>query len=278
MPPWLTDNGGALNFFQIQQLVTLILSDFSLEGWEYAVEQANHGDTFIPARRLASAVSATDTTIHVDSVAGMKASTQDSPVSIRLGGENMEAEYEILLVVAINESANTLDVERGADVAGTKAIEHAEGAEVFQGPIAPGTTITGNPDAQGFPPCGQKAAAAQASPTPAAPGAAIALADGQTISIGDNFFDVSGQHNPAFTIAAGASVTIKLSNGGAALHNLRIAGPDGKFNTDDDIVSDPDKMAGSGEGNIAISIAAAGTYNYQCDFHPADMKGTIAVQ
>ncbi len=275
MPPWLTDNGGALNFYQIEQLVTLITSDFSLEGWEYAIEQANHGDEFLPAKHLAAAVSATDTTIRLDSIEGIKASTEESPVLIRLGGESLDDEYEILRVVAISEFAHTLQVERGPSATGTKAIEHPEGTEVFQGPIAPGTTITGDPKALGDPPCGQRPAAPAST---AAPGEAIALADGSAISMGDSFFELDGAQNPALALTAGATVTVKLTNGGKAIHNLRVAGPDGQYNTDDDIVSDPNTIPAGGEAEIVVSIATAGTYNYQCDFHAADMKGTITVQ
>ena len=47
---------------------------------------------------------------------------------------------------------------------------------------------------------------------------------------------------------------------GTEMHYL-----DGKFDTADDPASVPDPIA-------------AGTYNYRCDFHPNDMKGTITVQ
>src|SRR3989304_5124828 len=44
MPPWLQENGGPLNEFQVEQMVILITSAASEKGWENALEQANHAD------------------------------------------------------------------------------------------------------------------------------------------------------------------------------------------------------------------------------------------
>ena len=54
---------------------------------------------------------------------------------------------------SVFEIGDVIKVERAAF--GTKAAEHPEGAEVFNGPILPGNTITGE---AGTPPCGQRAA------------------------------------------------------------------------------------------------------------------------
>jgi hypothetical protein len=111
------------------------------------------------------------------------------------------------------------------------------------------------------------------------------------------------------TLAAGKVFGINLTNDGHFVHNLRIAGPDGLFNTDDDIVS-PDispllpatptptaTAAPSGSdtaaptaaapastpaapntGVVTGKIDAPGTYKYQDDFHPTQITGTIVIQ
>ncbi|MEK7248491.1 MAG: cupredoxin domain-containing protein, partial [Chloroflexota bacterium] len=98
-----------------------------------------------------------------------------------------------------------------------------------------------------------------------------------TIIMDDNFFDVGGESNPEIQVPAGTAIEATAENAGAAIHNLRKAGPDGKYNKDDDIVSDPDAITGGATGTIAFNLTA-GTYLYRCDFHPDQMKGEIVAQ
>jgi plastocyanin len=277
MPPWSIEQGGALNFFQIQQLVLLITSQYSPEGWEFAVEDANHADAFAFARLLTEPLSAEGTTLHVNEAVGIEPSNDAGDVLIRIGPETLEDPYEVMRVVKVDPEARTIEVERGKDVAGTEAMEHEVSAEVYRGPIPPGNTITGDPDAQGFPPCGQKAAQATAA-AGGGGGTGVPLDAGGSISMGDNFFEVAGQRNPTFALTAGNTAGITLTNAGSAIHNMRTAGADGQYDTDDDQVSDPDLVASGEEAQIEISFATAGTYAYRCDFHPTDMAGEIAVQ
>lgn len=279
MPPWAIEQGGALNFFQIEQIVLLITSQFAPEGWEFALEQANHADEFLLKRSLTEALNAEDTTLHLNDSVGIPVSTDEGEALIRIGAETLEDPYEVMRVVSVDAEARTVEVERGSDVAGTDAIEHEVGAEVYNGPLAPGTTMTGDPEAQGFPPCGQKTATV-ATPVPDGEGGGTgtALTDGATLTMGDNFFDIDGQQNPTLTLAAGAAVGVTVDNTGTAIHNMRVAGDDGEYDTDDDLVSDPDIISGGESGTIEITLAAAGTYPYRCDFHPTDMAGEITVQ
>jgi plastocyanin len=96
--------------------------------------------------------------------------------------------------------------------------------------------------------------------------------------MGDNFFDLDGERNPAIPVTAGEETTIDLENTGQAIHNMRIAGPDDEYNTDDDFVSDPDLFAGGDTGSITFTLDEPGTYNYRCDFHPLEMVGTLEAQ
>jgi mono/diheme cytochrome c family protein len=286
MPPWSTEQGGPLNFFQIEQLVLLITSAYSEEGWEFAVEEANHADAFTIHKELVEPIGVDDDEIRMNNAIGLSPSTPEAPLIIRIGGDTLDEPYELFLVTGIDQDTATLEVERGTDPIplsdevsielGTEAIEHEEGAEVYNGPVAPGTTITGDPEAQGDPPCGQSAAA------PAEDGGdggeAVALAEVEAIEMSDNFFAVDDAQNPGFSLPVGTSATTSLNNVGNAVHNLRTAGVDGEYETDDDHVSTPDLITAGGTATITISFTTAGTYDYRCDFHPTEMVGEITVQ
>lgn len=115
-------------------------------------------------------------------------------------------------------------------------------------------------------------AAASASPEPARP----APAAGGTIAVtmGDNFFQPN-----EITVPAGATVTFDITNGGQAIHNMRIAGEDGKYDTEDDAVSDPDIMPGGATGTLTWTAPSQpGEIVFRCDFHSIDMTGRIIVQ
>ena len=100
------------------------------------------------------------------------------------------------------------------------------------------------------------------------------LPSGQVIavSMGDNFFRAND-----LTVTAGQPVTINLKNDGSFVHNLRIAGADGKYDTSDDLVSEPDVMKNGDEGSLTVSLEQ-GLYVFRCDFHPIEMVGQIAAQ
>ena len=114
----------------------------------------------------------------------------------------------------------------------------------------------------------------EASPTPqetpsGTPSGGIAVA------LKDNLFEPKD-----LTLKAGASVTFDLSNEGIAPHNMRIAGPDGGYNTGDDAVSDP-ALVNAGETATLTWTAPdqPGEHKFQCDFHVAlGMIGTITVE
>lgn len=81
-------------------------------------------------------------------------------------------------------------------------------------------------------------------------------------------------------VEAGQTFRINLGNEGTLIHNLRLAGPDGEFETEDDIVSTPapgDLAAGEG-GSLVGKIDEPGAYPFRSDFQPAEMVGTLTVQ
>ena len=42
--------------------------------------------------------------------------------------------------------------------------------------------------------------------------------------------------------------------------------------------TDPERVPGGGEGTLTFTLTAPGTYNFRCDFHSSEMKGTFVVE
>jgi plastocyanin len=114
------------------------------------------------------------------------------------------------------------------------------------------------------------AASPTAEPSPGTPGALA-------VEMGDNFFTFEGQQEPTIPVKAGVETAFDLTNKGVAIHNMRIAGVDNTYNSDDDFVSDPELFSGGETGKITFQIDQAGTYDFRCDFHPDLMKGKLQV-
>ena len=101
------------------------------------------------------------------------------------------------------------------------------------------------------------------------------------ISMGDtiepevtNFFELN-----EFTVSPGQEVTFNITNDGVAIHNMRVDGGDGEYDTDDDTVSDPDLFQAGDTGTLVWTAPdETGTVIFRCDFHPIDMIGTISVE
>jgi len=117
----------------------------------------------------------------------------------------------------------------------------------------------------------------------AEPGETPGPTEGNLVEMHDNYFarpDDSAR-NPTLNVTAGTEITFDLSNKGAALHNMQVAAS-GSFAatfcsaTSGDPCSVPPRIAAGKTGTITFTLPA-GTYEYRCDFHTADMHGEIVV-
>ncbi|MEE8345939.1 MAG: c-type cytochrome, partial [Dehalococcoidia bacterium] len=171
MPQWAEDQGGALNDFQIDQLVALItgampgldppdnLNAVSEQGWEAAVEEADHAD-IIEGKTLALDAGPADTVLvltdaqalNVDSLLRLDDEVvlvRDAPARGNLQEQVTEEETELPLEDAgdlfrsgdivqvdkermrvVSASDDTVRVERAVD--GTEAKGHRVKAPVFE--------------------------------------------------------------------------------------------------------------------------------------------------
>lgn len=114
-----------------------------------------------------------------------------------------------------------------------------------------------------------------ASPTAAATGttAASPAAGSLAVEMKDNLF-VTTQ----YTVKAGAKVTFAITNAGKIPHNMSVAGPNGNYADALAVTSDPQIIGGGKTGTLVWQAPTApGTYDFQCDFHPQQMTGTITV-
>ncbi|HTE85841.1 MAG TPA: cupredoxin domain-containing protein, partial [Dehalococcoidia bacterium] len=124
-------------------------------------------------------------------------------------------------------------------------------------------SITGSQDSV----CGQKIATGSAGPPPATPGAPSTSLNETTT---DNKFSATD-----FTVPAGQAVTMAVSNQGNAIHNWHVT--DAKDAAGKDVSTGDNGILGGQSANLTFTITQAGTYRFQCDFHPADMLGTLFV-
>lgn len=115
-----------------------------------------------------------------------------------------------------------------------------------------------------------------AQPPPSQPlDATASIAEDGIIAIGARDALFTPNH---WTIAATESVIIQLNNADSQQHNIRIAGPDGEYQTQDDAVTVPDAVNGGETGELTFVPLVPGDYTFRCDFHSASMGGQIVVE
>jgi len=115
--------------------------------------------------------------------------------------------------------------------------------------------------------CGSGSSGKAIRITPAGAGATL------DITVGDNFYKPN-----EFRVQAGQRVTLNVTNEGQAVHTVRLAGPDNRYETDDDTMADPEMIKpGQTVSLVWTAPNQTGVYNFRCDYHPEE-TGTIAVE
>lgn len=114
--------------------------------------------------------------------------------------------------------------------------------------------------------CGQKIASAATvvAATPGTPSTAL------TETATDDVFATT-----SFTAPAGQSVTLQFTNKGTDIHDWTIT--DAKDASGKAISTGSNGTQGGQTSSVTFTITQPGTYHFQCDFHPAQMLGTIFV-
>lgn len=121
----------------------------------------------------------------------------------------------------------------------------------------------------------------QITVTAAAPGGAAAGAAGTSgnalaETTTDNKFSTT-----SYTIDHGQQVTMTVDNKGQALHNWDVLDPSAPTTslkgTDGAPIKTDFPPAGTSK-TVTFQIDTPGTYNFQCDVHPTEMKGTLIVK
>jgi plastocyanin/mono/diheme cytochrome c family protein len=155
-----------------------------------------------------------------------------------------------------------------------KAIEEGERLDAqFELPPAPDPADEASINKNA---CGQVFRGAAPTATPTVPGEQPTPPPGPEVTydveMGDNFFRPNN-----LVAAVGQKVTINLRNIGQMIHNMRQAGADNEYDSGDDAVSDPEAVPPGATATLEITVDQAGIFNFRCDFHPVDMKGTLTV-
>lgn len=98
------------------------------------------------------------------------------------------------------------------------------------------------------------------------------------ITMTDNKFDQT-----ELTAKADTAVSVPLTNNGAAIHNVQVSAADGSFPAafctanGPTPCSKPPRLPGGSTGTLDFTLPA-GTYQFRCDYHPTEMKGTLTVE
>lgn len=90
------------------------------------------------------------------------------------------------------------------------------------------------------------------------------------VTLQDILFTPNNLHVPL-----GDAVAIRLTNNDPATHTMRVAGIDGRYDTEDDAVVSA--IAPGAVEELTFAGAAAGAYTFRCDLHPGSMGGIILV-
>jgi plastocyanin len=117
-----------------------------------------------------------------------------------------------------------------------------------------------------------------ATATPAPSGGGGGGGGELVLNLTDNKFDKT-----ELTATANKETSYQIINKGAAIHNVHVSLADGSYPATfctaggEAPCSDPARINGGKEGKLTFTLAA-GTYSFRCDYHAAEMKGTLTVK
>jgi plastocyanin len=118
--------------------------------------------------------------------------------------------------------------------------------------------------------CSSSNNSAKSSPSPGASTTGVVDASGNITIVGrDNFFEPKQFSGPA-----GQQITVKLDNQGTSIHNFAIKGQKGPDGQDIGVLT---LVNAKQTGTVTFTLPA-GTYDFYCSVHPAEMTGTFTLK
>ncbi|MBI2760656.1 MAG: cupredoxin domain-containing protein [Chloroflexi bacterium] len=228
--------------------------------------QGRIGPALNPASRTGAQVNLTDEATRAekqllvrDTLTCGRVGTRMPPWSVAQGGSlNDEQIRQLIILITENPGGNAW--EQVTALAEERARENPPLTLV---PVADvPVNITGSTNYV----CGQKPVGTPEPTPPPTPGPVTA---NPTLVMTDNKFDKN-----SLTVPAGAPVTLALSNNGGALHNWRVLNQNG---ANGQPIKSPDLLGGQ-NATYTFTISQPGSYEFQCDYHATEMKGTLFVQ
>lgn len=259
MPTWGQSQGGTLSDEQMRQLSVFITEG---TGWEHAAEFAIEG--FPPGEVHGDAEITFGLTGPISEEATEIVLSPNSEGAIELSaGDRLEIDTELIGIVSVDETTDTITVERG--VGSTQPAAHEADSEVLKRGV--GSAVPAEPVATVQAACGQTARPVVTA-TPEPPAAEVTITSqgiafdkvelfmlpGVPLTVNHIHNDPGQQHNWALYASEDAAL-----GGEAAIATS-------------DIIGDPATQV------IAFGPLDAGEYYYQCDVHTAQMNGILYVQ
>jgi len=92
------------------------------------------------------------------------------------------------------------------------------------------------------------------------------------------FVEGAAFYGNTINVTLGQPAVIRVANRDQQTHNLRIAGLDGQYDTEDDAVIEPAAIEPGTTGELGFAPAIRGAYTFRCDYHPGTMGGQIIVE
>ncbi len=92
------------------------------------------------------------------------------------------------------------------------------------------------------------------------------------------FVEGAAYYGNTISVTLGQLTIIRVTNNDQLTHNLRIAGLDGQYDTEDDAVTEPAAIEPGSSGELNFAPAIRGAYTFRCDYHPGTMGGQVIVQ